>query len=92
MDSSSVEIPTLNTTMTETELLGIKLREEINHLEKWMKSQLNCDRKSNTAIVNTIKGLIETRQSLLLTLDSFPEDAEAIIEADSDEILEELES
>lgn len=68
MESSPQEIPTLSKTMSEAELLGIKLREEITHLEKWMDSQLNNDRISSNSIVNTIKGLIETRQSLLKTL------------------------
>ncbi len=68
-DTSTIEAPLLETPLSEIDLLGIKLQEEILHLEKWMSAQQkkNTHRSSN-AIVSTIQELIQTRKKLLSTL------------------------
>ena len=68
-EKSTYAIPTLNTAISDMDLLGIKLQEEITHLEKWMSSQQGSNRESSQAIVATIQGLIETRKNLLNTLE-----------------------
>lgn len=71
-ETSTIEIPTLNSPLSEIELLSIKLTEEITHLEKWMASQRKSNRKSSDAIINTIQELIQTRKKLLATLQTPP--------------------
>lgn len=67
-ERSTKEIPVLDAPLSEIDLLGIKLQEEINHLEKWMIAQQKNNRKSSDAIVNTIQELIQTRKKLLNSL------------------------
>ena len=67
-ERSTKEIPVLDAPLSEIDLLGIKLQEEISHLEKWMITQQKNNCKSSDAIVNTIQELIQTRKKLLNSL------------------------
>lgn len=58
--------PVLDTRVTDTDVLCLKLKQEIRHLKSWLDSQQtskNPASKSN--LIKTIESLIKTRQRLL---------------------------
>ncbi|MBL4794812.1 MAG: hypothetical protein JKY24_04745 [Pseudomonadales bacterium] len=58
-------ISELGSSMNDTELLSIKLKHEILHLEHWLEMQKQPDRNPANSVSSTIEALIRTRRKLL---------------------------
>lgn len=66
--NSQIEIPLLDSPITQIDLLQIKLQQEITQLENWLKQQQSGEKAENRALTQTIQQLISTRGRLLRTL------------------------
>ena len=59
-------IPILDCAVSEDDLLCLKLKQEINHLQRWLEAQSESHKHpTSQQLAPTIKALIETRQKLL---------------------------
>ena len=62
------DIPLLDKPVSDSDLLGMKLQQEIEHFEQWLESQRRENRAPERSIAPTIQELIKTRRRLLESL------------------------
>ncbi len=64
------DIPVLEQAVTADDLLSMKLRQEINHLKRWLAAQHKTRPHRTNDLTPTIEALIATRQKLLDNLEN----------------------
>lgn len=63
------QIPILDCPVSDDDLLCLKLKQEISHLQRWLEAQSeNHKHPTSQQLAPTIKALIETRQKLLYSI------------------------